>query len=241
MKNKRSECSVKPLLSESGLSQTLSKTVTLTVSVSLFISVANLCSNFPTCRCVHLISTLHLLLSISSPTTTTPQNHLSALSESEPSISVAPGGNGGAEERVIVLVIGTGGREHSLCHALKRSPSCNSVLCAPGNPGITSSGDATCVPDLDVSDSSAVISFCRKQNVGLVVVGPEVPLDFDRITEMRFYSQLDLKGFRFRRSALYRRRINRREEDGVEESGKIIDSQKFRGKTKVWQSGAGMG
>ena len=94
---------------------------------------------------------------------------------------------------MIVLVIGTGGREHALCHALKRSPSCNSVLCAPGNPDITSSGDATCVPDLDVSDSSAVISFCRKQNVGLVVVGPEVPLDFDRITEMRFYSQLDFE------------------------------------------------
>ncbi|XP_009110798.1 phosphoribosylamine--glycine ligase, chloroplastic isoform X1 [Brassica rapa] len=102
-----------------------------------------------------------------------------ATSESEPSISVSPGGNGGAvstEERVIVLVIGGGGREHALCHALKRSPSCNSVLCAPGNPGITSSGDAACVPDLDVSDSSAVISFCRKHNVGLVVVGPEVPL-----------------------------------------------------------------
>ncbi|KAF2536199.1 hypothetical protein F2Q68_00019726 [Brassica cretica] len=97
------------------------------------------------------------------------------------------------KERVIVLVIGTGGREHALCHALQRSPSCNSVLCAPGNPGITSSGDATCVPDLDVSDSSAVISFCRKQNVGLVVVGPEVPLDLDRITEMRFYSQLDFE------------------------------------------------
>ncbi|KAH0939280.1 hypothetical protein HID58_006741, partial [Brassica napus] len=102
-----------------------------------------------------------------------------------PSISVAPGGNGGAEVRVIVLVIGTGGREHALCHALKHSPSCNSVLCAPGNPVITSSGDATCVPDLDVSDSSA--------NVGLVVAGPEVPLDFDRITEMRFYTQLDFE------------------------------------------------
>ncbi|KAL0651123.1 hypothetical protein Bca4012_093814 [Brassica carinata] len=102
-----------------------------------------------------------------------------ATSESEPSISVAPGCNGGAvtaEERVIVLVIGGGGREHALCHALKRSPSCNSVLCAPGNPGITSSGDAACVPDLDVTDSSAVISFCQKHNVGLVVVGPEVPL-----------------------------------------------------------------
>ncbi|KAG2274101.1 hypothetical protein Bca4012_046401 [Brassica carinata] len=152
-----------------------------------------------------------------------PSNHIQSrqlwlrcvTSESEPSISVAPGGNGGAgkfqrypfarlmfsvltsfqllQKRVIVLVIGTGGREHALCHALKRSPSCNSMLCAPGNPGITSSGDATCVPDLDVSDSSAVISFCRKQNVGLVVVGPEVPLDFDRITEMRFYSQLDFE------------------------------------------------
>uniref|UniRef100_A0A0D2ZTE9 Phosphoribosylglycinamide synthetase N-terminal domain-containing protein n=1 Tax=Brassica oleracea var. oleracea TaxID=109376 RepID=A0A0D2ZTE9_BRAOL len=152
-----------------------------------------------------------------------PSNHIQSrqlwlrcvTSESEPSISVAPGGNGGTgkfqrhpfarlifsvltsfqllQKRVIVLVIGTGGREHALCHALKRSPSCNSVLCAPGNPDITSSGDATCVPDLDVSDSSAVISFCRKQNVGLVVVGPEVPLDFDCITEMCFYSQLDFE------------------------------------------------
>ena len=90
MKNKRRECSVKPLLSESGLSQTLSKTATLTVSVSLFISVANLCSNFPTCRCVHLISTLHLLLPISSPTTTTPQNHLSTLSGSSPLLLLLP-------------------------------------------------------------------------------------------------------------------------------------------------------
>ncbi|KAH0863699.1 hypothetical protein HID58_080910, partial [Brassica napus] len=210
---------VKPFLSESGLSKTLSKTATLTVSVSLFISFANLGSNFPTCRCVHLISTLHLLLSISSPTITTPQNHLSTLSVSPPLLLLLPllllsssrppirpfalvsfptvskAANFGfvaprqspsplfqllpavtAALRVIVLVIGGGGREHALCHALKRSPSCNSVLCAPGNPGITSSGDAACVPDLDVTDSSAVISFCQKHNVGLVVVGPEVPL-----------------------------------------------------------------
>ncbi|CAF1924538.1 unnamed protein product [Brassica napus] len=93
--------------------------------------------------------------------------------ESDSSTSAVPGG---AEESIVVLVVGGGGREHALCHALKRSPSCGSVLCAPGNPGITSSGDAACVPDLDVSDSSAVISFCQKQNVGLVVVGPEVPL-----------------------------------------------------------------
>lgn len=76
----------------------------------------------------------------------------------------------------MVLVIGGGGREHALCHALKRSPSCDAVFCAPGNAGISDSGDATCISDLDISNSSAVVSFCHKWNVGLVVVGPEAPL-----------------------------------------------------------------
>ncbi|KAM7251082.1 hypothetical protein ACFE04_022965 [Oxalis oulophora] len=85
--------------------------------------------------------------------------------------------NGGAsEERVIVLVIGGGGREHALCYALQRSPSCDAVFCAPGNAGIANSGNATCISDLNITDSSAVIEFCRKWGVGLVVVGPEAPL-----------------------------------------------------------------
>uniref|UniRef100_A0A0D9UXB9 phosphoribosylamine--glycine ligase n=1 Tax=Leersia perrieri TaxID=77586 RepID=A0A0D9UXB9_9ORYZ len=81
-----------------------------------------------------------------------------------------------AEERITVLVIGSGGREHALCYALNRSPSCDAVLCAPGNAGIAQSGDATCISDLDISDSVAVIAFCRKMGVGMVVVGPEAPL-----------------------------------------------------------------
>lgn len=81
-----------------------------------------------------------------------------------------------AEERITVLVIGGGGREHALCYALNRSPSCESVLCAPGNVGIAQSGDATCVSDLDISCSDDVISFCHKRRVGMVVVGPEAPL-----------------------------------------------------------------
>ncbi|KAL6610032.1 hypothetical protein ACP70R_040001 [Stipagrostis hirtigluma subsp. patula] len=81
-----------------------------------------------------------------------------------------------SDERITVLVIGNGGREHALCYALNRSPSCNEVLCAPGNAGIAQSGDATCISDLDISDSNAVISFCRKRGVGMVVVGPEAPL-----------------------------------------------------------------
>ncbi|KAG2704250.1 hypothetical protein I3843_06G166200 [Carya illinoinensis] len=80
------------------------------------------------------------------------------------------------EERVVVLVIGGGGREHALCYALQRSPSVDAVFCAPGNAGISNSGSATCISDLDIFDSSAVISFCCKWGVGLVVVGPEAPL-----------------------------------------------------------------
>jgi len=81
-----------------------------------------------------------------------------------------------SDEKITVLVIGGGGREHALCYALNRSPSCTAVLCAPGNAGIAQSGDATCIPDLDISSSDDVISFCRKRGVEMVVVGPEAPL-----------------------------------------------------------------
>ncbi|CAL5415706.1 unnamed protein product [Camellia sinensis] len=84
--------------------------------------------------------------------------------------------NGMPEEMMVVLVIGGGGREHALCYSLERSPSCDGVFCAPGNAGISSSGDATCISDLDTSDSLVVISFCEKWGVRLVVIGPEAPL-----------------------------------------------------------------
>lgn len=85
---------------------------------------------------------------------------------------------------MIVLVIGGGGREHALCYALQRSPSCGAVFCAPGNAGISSSGYATCISDLDVYDGAAVVSFCRKRRVGLVVVGPEAPLVAGLVNEL---------------------------------------------------------
>ncbi|KAJ1275242.1 hypothetical protein BS78_05G121400 [Paspalum vaginatum] len=88
----------------------------------------------------------------------------------------ATGAGSASDERITVLVIGGGGREHALCYALNRSPSCSAVLCAPGNAGIALSGDATCVSELDISSSDDVISFCRKRGVGMVVVGPEAPL-----------------------------------------------------------------
>ncbi|MGQ5491134.1 phosphoribosylamine--glycine ligase, partial [Thauera sp. ZXT1-4] len=72
-----------------------------------------------------------------------------------------------------VLVIGSGGREHALCWKLRQSPRLAQLYCAPGNGGIAEA--ATCI-ELKAEDAAAVIEFCRRHNIGLVVVGPEAPL-----------------------------------------------------------------
>ncbi|MBU1209703.1 MAG: phosphoribosylamine--glycine ligase [Alphaproteobacteria bacterium] len=72
-----------------------------------------------------------------------------------------------------VLLIGGGGREHALAWAIAASPRLKTLYCAPGNPGIAEFAD--CIR-LDIADHVAVIDFCRLNSVGLVVVGPEVPL-----------------------------------------------------------------
>src|SRR5207244_6338926 len=77
------------------------------------------------------------------------------------------------EPPVRVLVIGSGGREHALAHVLSQSPSVDSVVCAPGNPGMAALGD--CVP-VPAADPEAVAGLADKVSADLVVIGPEVPL-----------------------------------------------------------------
>ncbi len=72
-----------------------------------------------------------------------------------------------------VLVIGSGGREHALCWALKKSPGINTLYCAPGNGGIE---EVALCPSLDIADHDQIIDFCKKNEIGFVVVGPEAPL-----------------------------------------------------------------
>lgn len=72
-----------------------------------------------------------------------------------------------------VLLIGSGGREHALAAAIRRSPLVTRLTAAPGNVGIATLAD---IAALDPSDHPAVIAFCRAETVGLVVVGPEAPL-----------------------------------------------------------------
>ncbi|GHC08369.1 phosphoribosylamine--glycine ligase [Cerasicoccus arenae] len=72
-----------------------------------------------------------------------------------------------------VLVIGSGGREHSLVIACRKSPLVDEIIAAPGNGGMAM--DAQCRP-LDVNDSDAIVALAHEVAADLVIVGPEAPL-----------------------------------------------------------------
>ncbi|MFA6849507.1 MAG: phosphoribosylamine--glycine ligase [Selenomonadaceae bacterium] len=72
-----------------------------------------------------------------------------------------------------ILVIGGGGREHTLVWKLKASKKVGKIYAIPGNPGIAKY--AMCV-DLSIADMGALVQFAQEKNIDLVVVGPEVPL-----------------------------------------------------------------
>lgn len=72
------------------------------------------------------------------------------------------------------LVIGSGGREHAILWALKRTSSVPlDLYCAPGNGGISEL--AECVP-IPATDHSSLIDFARSSAIDLTIVGPEGPL-----------------------------------------------------------------
>ena len=69
-----------------------------------------------------------------------------------------------------ILVIGSGGREHALFWKLSESPRADKIYAIPGNPGM---GEMT---NISVEDTAAILHFAQEKAIGLVVVGPEVPL-----------------------------------------------------------------
>ncbi len=74
-----------------------------------------------------------------------------------------------------ILVIGSGGREHALAWKLAQSEQSEAVFVAPGNPGTAAEANITNV-DIKVEDIAGLVEFAKQNDIGLTVVGPEVPL-----------------------------------------------------------------
>lgn len=72
-----------------------------------------------------------------------------------------------------ILIIGSGGREHALAFAIRKSPLCEDLYIAPGNGGTAALAENVM---LAISNHDEVIKFCKNKEIGLVMVGPEAPL-----------------------------------------------------------------
>ncbi|PJJ28613.1 phosphoribosylamine--glycine ligase [Lacrimispora celerecrescens] len=72
-----------------------------------------------------------------------------------------------------VLIIGGGGREHSIAWKISKSPKVDKIYCAPGNAGIAEI--AECV-DIGVMDFDKQVAFAREKGIDLTVIGPDDPL-----------------------------------------------------------------
>lgn len=74
-----------------------------------------------------------------------------------------------------ILVLGSGGREHALVHALKRDPSVSDLHIVPGSPAMST--EATVHPEFTaITDPTKAVEFARELGADLVVIGPEAPL-----------------------------------------------------------------
>jgi phosphoribosylamine--glycine ligase len=74
---------------------------------------------------------------------------------------------------VKILVVGSGGREHAIAWRLAQDPQNHTIVCAPGNPGMSTVGRLEAV---DPGDPDRVLALADREHVDLTVIGPELPL-----------------------------------------------------------------
>jgi phosphoribosylamine---glycine ligase len=84
-----------------------------------------------------------------------------------------------------VLIFGSGGREHALAWAVKRSKKVTEIVCAPGNGGIAEI--ARCVP-ADLKDIDSLVRVALAEQPGLTIVGPELPLSLGIVDALQSHS-----------------------------------------------------
>ncbi len=89
-----------------------------------------------------------------------------------------------------ILVIGNGGREHSLCYAISASPLCSRLYCAPSSDAISELAIPVPIEVKDQKTLQNLLDFCLHEKIDLVVIGPELPLT------LGLKDQLDKNGIR---------------------------------------------
>ncbi len=72
-----------------------------------------------------------------------------------------------------ILLLGSGGREHALAWKIAQSPKVEKLYIAPGNAGTTAVGENV---NIKATDFEAISAFALKEDIAMVVVGPEDPL-----------------------------------------------------------------
>ncbi|MCS7151600.1 MAG: phosphoribosylamine--glycine ligase [Endomicrobia bacterium] len=72
-----------------------------------------------------------------------------------------------------ILVLGSGGREHTIVWKFKNSANVKQIFCIPGNGGIEE--DAICEPSIKLSEFDKILQFVKDKKIDIVFVGPEQP------------------------------------------------------------------
>lgn len=78
-----------------------------------------------------------------------------------------------SDKKLKVLIVGSGGREHALVLAVKRSPRLGGLVCAPGNGGIERDCEVAAIA---ADDIDAIVKYAKENAFDFVISGPEVPL-----------------------------------------------------------------
>ncbi|MCP9032857.1 phosphoribosylamine--glycine ligase N-terminal domain-containing protein, partial [Klebsiella sp. SWET4] len=77
-------------------------------------------------------------------------------------------------EKLTILLVGSGGREHALAWKIAQSPLCGRLVAAPGNPGIAAVAE---LRNVKATDADGLTALAREIGADLVVVGPESALE----------------------------------------------------------------
>lgn len=77
-------------------------------------------------------------------------------------------------EKLTILLVGSGGREHALAWKIAQSPLCGRLVAAPGNPGIEAVAE---LRNVKATDADGLVALAKEIGADLVVVGPESALE----------------------------------------------------------------